>query len=94
MQFTEEGRFILKYCQQKSKNEQLGKDLKIFEYFSFQIDEPTNIFDVSKLHVFIYMLFDDGNIKEELLKTIASRGKTKLISQPLCWPSVNVYFHS
>jgi hypothetical protein len=57
--------------------QQMRQDLEICEYFSLQLDESTDISDVSQLLVFIRMVFNDGNIKEELLKTIPLHGKTK-----------------
>jgi len=56
--------------------EQLRQDLEICEFFSLQLDEWTDVCDASQLLVFIQMVFNNGNIKEELLKTILLHGKT------------------
>jgi hypothetical protein len=53
----------------------MRQDLEICEFFSLQLDESTDGSDVSQLLVFIRMVFNDGNIKEELFKTIPLHGK-------------------
>jgi hypothetical protein len=45
--------------------------------FSPQLHESADVCDVSQLLVFIRMLFNDGNIKGELLKTIPLDRKTR-----------------
>jgi hypothetical protein len=57
--------------------QQMRQDLEICEFFSLQLDESTDVGDVSQLVVFIRMVFSDGNIKEELLKTVPLHGKTR-----------------
>jgi hypothetical protein len=49
------------------------QSFEIYEYFSLQLDLLTDVCDVSQLLVFIRIAFDDGSIKEELLKTIRYR---------------------
>jgi hypothetical protein len=57
--------------------QQMRQDLEICEFFSLQLDESTDVSDVSQLLVFIRMVFNYGNIKEELLKIIPLHGKTR-----------------
>jgi hypothetical protein len=64
-------------CMSDDNEQQMRQDLEICEFFSLQLDESTDVNDVSQLLVFIRMVFNDGNIKEELLKTILLHGKTR-----------------
>jgi hypothetical protein len=54
-----------------------NRDLEICEIFSLQLDESTDVCDASQLLVFIRMVFNDGKIKKELLKTITLHAKTR-----------------
>jgi hypothetical protein len=55
--------------------QQVRQDLEICEFFSLQLGESTDVSDVSQL--LVWMVFNSGNIKEELLKTVPLHGKTK-----------------
>jgi hypothetical protein len=46
-------------------------------FLAFIVDESTDVCDASQLLVFIQMVFNNGNIKEKLLKTILLHGKTR-----------------
>jgi hypothetical protein len=64
-------------CMSDNTEQQMRQDLEICEFSSLQLDESTDVNDVSQLLVFIRMVFNDGNIKEKLLKTIPLHGKTR-----------------
>jgi hypothetical protein len=60
-------------------------------HFSFclQLDESTEMCDVSHLLLFNLIISSDGNIKEELLKTITFYGETRHEVIFRKWPSGN-----
>jgi hypothetical protein len=64
-------------CMSNDTEQQMRQDLEIYVLFSLQLYESTNVSDVSQLLVFILMVFNDGNIKEELFKTIPLHGETR-----------------
>jgi hypothetical protein len=64
-------------CMSDDNEQQMRQDLEICEFFSLKLDESTDVSDVSQLLVFVQMVFNDGSIKEELLKTIPLHGKTR-----------------
>jgi hypothetical protein len=63
-------------CMSDDNEQQIRQDLEICEISSLQLDESTEVSDVSQLLVFIQMVFNDDNIKE-LLKTIPLHRKTR-----------------
>lgn len=56
---------------------QLKTDLKRCTFLSLQFDESTDISDTSQLALFVRMVFDDFTVKEELLKIIPLKGRTR-----------------
>jgi hypothetical protein len=58
-------------------------------FFCLQLDESTDVCDVSHLLVFILIISNDGNIKEERLKTVTFYGKTRHEIIFKNWPSGN-----
>jgi hypothetical protein len=64
-------------CMSDDIEQKMRQDLEICEFSSLQLDESTDVSDVSQSLVFIRMVFNDGSIKEELLKTIPLHGKTR-----------------
>jgi hypothetical protein len=63
-------------CMSDDNEQQMRQDLEICEFFSLKLNKSTDVSDVSQLLVFIRMVFNDGNIKAELLKTIPLHVKT------------------
>lgn len=57
--------------------EQLKKDIEDCSAFSLQVDESTDVVDISQLIIFIRMIFIDFSTKEELLTIIPLKGKTR-----------------
>jgi hypothetical protein len=55
--------------------EQLLKGVFNCVAFSLQLDESTDIRDKAKLLVFIWMVFEEFSVKEELLGIISLRGR-------------------
>ncbi|KAG7156483.1 General transcription factor II-I repeat domain-containing protein 2-like 1 [Homarus americanus] len=58
-------------------SEQLNKDIHECVFFSLQFDESTDVVDTSQLCIFMRIVFKDMSTKEELLKIIPSKGKTR-----------------
>ncbi|XP_075768584.1 general transcription factor II-I repeat domain-containing protein 2A-like [Pelodiscus sinensis] len=56
---------------------QLKDDLEICDWFSLQFDVSTDISDTAQLAVMVRMVFSDFTIKEELLKVLPMKGRTK-----------------
>jgi len=56
---------------------QLKKDIEKCIFFSLQLDESTDISDTSQLCVNIKMVFDNFSTKEEFLKILSLKGRTK-----------------
>uniref|UniRef100_K7GCV0 Uncharacterized protein n=1 Tax=Pelodiscus sinensis TaxID=13735 RepID=K7GCV0_PELSI len=56
---------------------QLKDDLEICDWFSLQFHESTDISDTAQLAVMVRMVFSDFTIKEELLKVLPMKGRTK-----------------
>ncbi|XP_050503441.1 protein FAM200A-like [Diabrotica virgifera virgifera] len=67
---------------------QMKMDLQRSIFFSLQFDESTDISDTSQLAIFVRMIFDDFTAKEELVKIIPLKGRTRGVS------SVQDYFIS
>lgn len=55
---------------------QLKTDLDCCSYFSLQLDESTDTVDTAQLAIFITMVFDDFQVKEELVKVVPFQGHT------------------
>ncbi|XP_077677617.1 general transcription factor II-I repeat domain-containing protein 2A-like [Eretmochelys imbricata] len=53
---------------------QLKDDLEIWDWFSLQFNESTDILDTAQL---VRMVFSDFTVKEELLKVLPMKGRTK-----------------
>ena len=64
-------------CKAEDLSEQLDKDIHECMYFSLQFDESTDVVDTSQLCIFIRMVFKDMRTKEELLKILPLKGKTR-----------------
>ena len=64
-------------CMVEDLSEQLDKDIHECMYFSLQFDESTDVVDTSQLCIFIWMVFKDMRTKEELLKILPLKGKTR-----------------
>lgn len=58
-------------------SEQLDRDMHECVYFSLQLDESTDVVDTLQLCIFIRMVFKDMRTKEELLKILPLKGKTR-----------------
>ncbi|XP_062998575.1 general transcription factor II-I repeat domain-containing protein 2-like [Elgaria multicarinata webbii] len=56
---------------------QLQSDLQKCLWFSLQLDESTDMTDTSQLAVIVRMIFSDLSVKEELLKILSLKGKTR-----------------
>lgn len=56
---------------------QLKRDIDKCVFFSLQFDESTDVIDTSQLCIFIRMVFENMSTKEELLKIIPMKGKTR-----------------
>ncbi|XP_028146751.2 general transcription factor II-I repeat domain-containing protein 2A-like [Diabrotica virgifera virgifera] len=56
---------------------QMKTDLQRCIFFSLQFDESTDISDTSQLAIFVRMIFDDFTAKEELVKIIPLKGRTR-----------------
>ncbi|XP_050505187.1 general transcription factor II-I repeat domain-containing protein 2A-like [Diabrotica virgifera virgifera] len=56
---------------------QMKTDLQRFIFFSLQFDESIDISDTSQLAIFVRMIFDDFTAKEELVKIIPLKGRTR-----------------
>ncbi|KAK0138833.1 General transcription factor II-I repeat domain-containing protein 2 [Merluccius polli] len=57
--------------------QQLRNDIDACECFSLQFDKSTDVVDVAQLCVFIRMVFDGLNVKEELLTILPLKGHTR-----------------
>lgn len=55
---------------------QLKTDFDRCSYFSLQLDESTDIVDTAQLAVFVRMVFEDFETKEELVKVVPLTGHT------------------
>lgn len=60
----------------KNISEQLLKDVSDCVAFSLQLDESTDNSDTAQILVFIRMVFEDFNTKEELLGMVSLKGRT------------------
>ncbi|KAK9393953.1 hypothetical protein NXF25_015616 [Crotalus adamanteus] len=56
---------------------QLQSDLQKCLWFSLQLDESTDITDTSQLAMIVRLVFSDLAVKEELLKILSLKGKTR-----------------
>ncbi|KAG8237259.1 hypothetical protein J437_LFUL011289 [Ladona fulva] len=56
---------------------QLKRDMETCEWFSLQFDESMDISDTSQLAVIIRMVFNDSTVKEELLKILPLKKRTR-----------------
>ena len=70
---------VMRRCEFMAENlgEQLNKDIGECVFFSLQFDETTDVMDTSQLCIFIRMVFKDLSTKEELLKVLPLKGKTR-----------------
>lgn len=55
---------------------QLKTDFDRSSYFSLQLDESTDVVDTAQLAVFVRMVFENFETKEELLKVVPLTGQT------------------
>lgn len=55
---------------------QLKTDFDRCSYFSLQLDESTDVVDTAQLAVFVRMVFEDFETKEELVKVVPLTGHT------------------
>ena len=60
----------------ENMNSKLMLDIKDCHAFSLQLDESNDFTDTTQLIIFIRMVFDDFNVKEELLKILPLFGRT------------------
>lgn len=56
---------------------QLNNDIQESVFFSLQLDESTDVSDTSQLCIIIKMVFDDFSMKEEFLKVLPLKGRTR-----------------
>lgn len=64
-------------CLTEEVSEQLDRDIRECMFFSLQFDESTDVVDTSQLCIFIRLVFKDMSTKEELLKILPLKGKTR-----------------
>jgi hypothetical protein len=56
---------------------QLNNDIQKSVFFSLQVDESTDVSDTSQLYIIAKMVFDDFSVKEEFLKILPLKGRTR-----------------
>ncbi|XP_044306557.1 general transcription factor II-I repeat domain-containing protein 2-like isoform X2 [Varanus komodoensis] len=64
-------------CISSDLENQLQSDLQKCLWFSLQLDESTDMTDTSQLAIIVRMVFSDLSVKEELLKILSLKGKTR-----------------